>query len=303
MLKKWYARIKYLCKQQNRQQNRQQYITLCSGVITECIGITISNLAIWFIPQTIEYSYDSILDITKLEWYIIGLIIINLISWFWFIVVMIFELFRELWLIRTFDYSRKYSSVHLTKYKSDYPEIFHLLEWYNTIYYKFYLITKWICIINNLYSWIVIIYFRYASYKTITALFTNSWICYSKVSKGLQIGKDCKTQGIGYSYHNTQNLSFNRIDARIKKHISNSNISAGGSGALSVPVSRLHSRRGSGNISLNASWNSRTINFSSEMQDIPDIPGVPGVLAGIDITIDESNVDYDEDVFNETTLE
>jgi len=113
----------------------------------------------------------------------------------------------------------------------------------------------------------------------------------------LQIGKDCKKQGIGYSYHNTQNLSFNRIDARIKKHIINSNISAGGSGALSVPVSRLHSRRGSGNISLNASWNSRTINFSSEMQDIP------GVLAGIDITIDESNVDYVEDVFNETTLE
>ena len=128
----------------------------------------------------------------------------------------------------------------------------------------------------------------------------NSLICYNKIGKGIQIGKDSKIQGIGYSYHNTLNLSYNRIDARIKKHISNSNISISGTGSNggngnNLSVSRIHSRRnsiigggGSGNASLNASWNN-------------EIPGIVSNISGIEIfinDIDISNVDE----FNNNTI-
>jgi uncharacterized membrane protein YgcG len=322
----WLSRIKHFYN----QQNTQQYITLSTSVITETIGITISNLALWFIPQTTEYSYQIIKIIPTLEWYISGLIICNIISWLCFLAVVIFEICREIWLIRTFDYSRKYSSVHLTKYKTDYPDVFKQLGWYNIIYYQLYRYLRIICVLNIIYSYVAIIYFRYAGYRTITSLFTNSWICYNKVIKGLQIGKECCTGGIGFSYYNTQNLSYNRIDARIKKHISNSSIvgagggssngggnSNGGGGNLSVPASRLHSRRGSyagsmgGSGSLNASWNSikniplsgknnnnnNVINFSNILDEhsksISNALGM-GNGIGISITIDDSN-DYDGD--------
>lgn len=204
------------------QQNTQQYITLIIGIITELLSITISTLAFWFIPQSSEYSYNIIWLLSSIEWYMLTLIITNIVTYVVFLTIIIFEIFRENWLIKTFDYSRKYSSVHLTKYKQDYPEIFTHLEWYNKYYYRLYKVSRIILLINIIYSWICIINFRYADYRTITTLFTNSLICYNKIKKGIQVGKDCIKHNIGYSYYNTVNLSYNRIDAKIKKHTSNS---------------------------------------------------------------------------------
>jgi hypothetical protein len=60
---------------------------------------------------------------------------INLISWISFIVLYVFELHREIWLVRTFDYSKRYNSLHLVKYKNDYPELFSRLEKFNNQYF------------------------------------------------------------------------------------------------------------------------------------------------------------------------
>lgn len=245
------------------KQNTQQYITLYSGSITEFLGMVIANLPFWFVPQSIEYSYNVITILPFLELHYILLVIFNFISVIWLCILYIIEIRREKWLIKKLDYSKKYSNIHLTKYKKDYPELFHILDNHNALYYKIYFITKWLLAINIIYSCIVILAFYNIGYKTISALFTNVLLCYNKVRRGLQIGKECISSGIGYSYYNTQHLSYNRIDASIKKHHSDSNINAS-NGGLSVPNSRLHSRRGSiaGSASLNASWNSNTMNKS-----------------------------------------
>ncbi len=257
----YYSRIKKLFHRQNNQNN-QQYVILLTNFITEFISITISNLALWFIQQSTDYSYDTILNLSTLEWYIILLMLVNIISLLSFTVLYVFELQRELWLIRTFDYSKRYTSLHLTKYKKDYPDLFSFLEKLNYRYYILYQITKWCLITNIVCSVVIINYSGYNGYKTITTLFTNFIICCNKVKKGLEVCKESISNGIGYSYFNMQNLSYNRIDARIKKHISNSNVI----GNLSSPNSRLHSRRnsslgnssgsGSNNNSLQASFNS-----------------------------------------------
>lgn len=261
----WIARIKLKLQ----KQNNQQYITILTSFITELISITISNLTLWFIPQKEIYSYTILLQIPMLEWYLIILISCNIITWVGFVLLGIYEIKREYWLVKTFDYSRRYSSLHLTKYKKDYPELFINLETFNQRYYKFYQIIKWMLYCNIICSSIVIIYSGYSGYQTITTLFTNFWISYTKITKGINIARESIHYGIGYSYYNTQSLSFNRIDARIKKHISNSNINItpdiNSVNGVNLSNSRVHSRRasaslpasgnGSANASLNASWN------------------------------------------------
>jgi len=326
MMNNWYSRLKLIYY----KQNTQQYISIATSFITEFVSITISNLTLWFIPQKTEYPFTTLFEIStisaipSLEWYIILLMMCNILSWFSFVVLYMFELRRELWLVRTFDYSKRYNSVHLVKYKKDYPELFILLERFNYRYYILYRIVKWILICNIVCSCVIIIYSGYSGYKTITSLFTNFWICLTKVGKGLEIGKNSITRSIGYSYFNMQNLSYNRIDARIKKHISNSNLAdnsqnnsqdncsngngnGNGVGNLSVSNSRLHSRKNSiinsgnasHNASLNASMNGSIGNDIQSFQRIIPVINIDEIdfMADIDIDVDfMADMDMDMEI-------
>ena len=210
--------------QHANKQNRQQFITIITSTITEFISITISNLAFWFIPQSNELDYSIISMIPLLEWTQILVIVVNLASLFSFIILYIIEIHREYWLISNFDYSPRYHSLHLTKYRLEYPVLFTTLETINRRYNIIYYITSKILIANLIISSSIIIHSNYGNYKTITTLFTNFWISYSKIARGLEISRESLRRGIGIAYYNTQYLYFNRIDPAKKHHISNSNL-------------------------------------------------------------------------------
>lgn len=231
-------------------QNYKQTKSLITTTITEIISITISNLAFWFIPQAIEYDTSIIFRMPSLEWYQILVILANTTSLASFIVLYYIEIRREMWLIHNFDYSRRYNSLHLTNYRREYPNLFNQLEIINRRYNWVYYITRLILFANISISTSVIIATNYYGYRTITTLITNFWICYSKISRGLQISRESLKHNLGIAYYNTQNLSFNRIDPARKHHISNSNLQNSihnnqGSISNGGQNSRLHSRRSS----------------------------------------------------------
>ncbi len=214
-------------KQNNKQYNKQNQKQLCTIIttsITELISITISNLAFWFIPQSTELDYSIITLLPLLEWSQILVILVNLVALSSFILLYGIEIHREYWLITNFDYSPRYHSLHLTKYKREYPSLFTTLEKVNRRYNMIYYITRLMLVANIIISSSIIIHSNYANYKTITTLFTNFWISYSKISRGLQISRESLKRGIGIAYYNTQNLNFNRIDPAIKHHISHSDL-------------------------------------------------------------------------------
>lgn len=228
----------------SNHQNRQQYISLLTTFVSEFISISISNLALWFIPQTETYSIYLIRFLPFLEWYLILIVCFNLATWFAFIGLYIVEVYREIWLIRNFDYSKRYSSVNLARYKSDYPEIFSFLDKLNYLYFYAYYIIRWIVFINIIISSWIIIKWNYADYKTITSLFINFWISMNKIYSGMVIARESSKNTAGNAYFNTMNLSFNRIDPRIKRHLSNSNMP-------SISPSADNSPGGSLNASVN----------------------------------------------------
>jgi hypothetical protein len=195
-------------------QNTHQIFTIIWGFFGDIIGIAISSLAIVFIPQSRDYSID---NLTPFE---LTVGIFNALTLLFFFYLYIHEIRRELWLVKNLDYSKRYDSLHLKTYKRQYPELFNTLGIINIGYYKVYKIALALFIMNTALSATLIIGFTYTDYKTITTLFTNSWFCFSKIMKGIEISQESIKHGIGYSYYNTQNMSFNRIDASMKRHIS-----------------------------------------------------------------------------------
>jgi len=238
----------------NNHQNSNQLIGIITAIIPEFVSIVISNLAFWFIPQSSDTSItkspsEYILSITLHQWPTITLIAINLLSTVAFIMLYYFEIRREIWLIRHFDYSRRYHSMHLTRYKNEYPDIFSALGIYNRQYYMVYRIVRIILYANMIASVCIIIAMDSLAtgnvdYKTITSMITNFWLAYSKVSRGLGIAKESLHGNLGIAYFNIQNLSFNRIDPHFKRHVSNSNIGIGTAQPSQI-ASRIASRRGS----------------------------------------------------------
>jgi len=250
-------------------QNTQQKINVITTFLTEIITITISSLAFWFIPQNNDYDTTIIMNLQSLEWYCILVINMNVISTIAFWILYYVEVKREFWLINNFDYSRKYDSLHLTKYKKDYPDIFSKLETLNWQYYMIYYINRIFLYSNIIFSTTIIIYVNKLNYKTITSLFTNFWICFCKVNKGLDIAKQSIHHNIGYAYYNSLYLSFNRIDEKIKKHFSTSNLP-------SINNSRINSRRASVTSdslsnSLNNSLNNSQNNVKFFIDALPTI--------------------------------
>lgn len=250
MLSRIISKVSRNTQARNNQQNSNQLIGIITAIIPEFVSIAISNLAFWFIPQSSDTSIASspdryILSITLLHWPIIILITVNLLTTVAFIMLYYFEIRREIWLIRHFDYSRRYHSMHLTRYKNEYPDIFSALGIYNRQYYMVYRIVRIILYTNMIASACIIIAMDSlatgnVNYKTITSMITNFWLAYSKVSRGLGIAKESLHGNLGIAYFNIQNLSFNRIDPHFKRHVSNSNIGIG-----TAPPSRIASRRGS----------------------------------------------------------
>ena len=222
-------------KEKIKEQNFQQKFKIISGSFGEIITVTICN----YLTNVLEFPQNIKSQIV---------FIINLTTCFYFFVLYIFEVFREFWLVNHFDYSKRYDSLHLRTYRLTYPDIFSKLEIINKNYLLIYQISRVLFLINYVVSSIIL---DFSDYKAITAFFTNGWVVWGKINKGLEIGRESLSHQIGYSYYNSQNLSFNRIDVHIKKHVSISRIS-------SPPISF--------NASLNASLNETNANIFFEQE-------------------------------------
>jgi len=192
------------------------------GVITDIIQIVFSVFCLFFIPLSENISFQTLLSGQDIK--IVILFLINIFTFAGFIVIFIIEIKRELWLIHHFDYSKKYSSVHLATYKQRYPQIFEELKDLNWKYFIIYKICRYIYFVNFCFTTIILFGFYFQSYKTITNLLMSIWFCLSKLNKGINVGKESLDNSIGYSFYNTVNLSFNRIDMKFKRHASNSDI-------------------------------------------------------------------------------
>ena len=203
-------------------QNISQKWNVVWGFLGDCSGVVIGVFSLFFVPLSQTFAITNYSDLWSNK-EIISLVAVNSFTLFIFMLLFIIELRREIWLIDHLDYSKRYSSVHLTTYKDRYPDIFAKLNDINMKYFTIYKGAKYMLFVNAIVSTVILIFYYYYNYQTITSLFTNFWFCYSKITKGLSLAKESLDNSVGNSYYNTQSLSFNRIDPNFKVHDSTSN--------------------------------------------------------------------------------
>lgn len=141
----------------------------------------------------------------------------NFVTLGYFIYLYYIELKRETWLINNFDYDKEKADENILTLKDSYPEVMETLQKHN---YKYMLTYKYLFIIyiaNFVFSAILVLYYFYLDYRTITALLTNFILCSNKIRVGRSVARESYNKEYAYSFYNNKNVSFNVIDHRYLK--------------------------------------------------------------------------------------
>lgn len=202
-------------------QELEQQLAVIFGMLASIVCVATSALSYFTVPQDCDGEICSIHQlIYEPSLYGCFLLSSNGLLLLMFLYTYYFELKREFWLIENFDYTSRYSEVHLATYKDLYPTLFSELNRKNIQYNLIYRIMRGLYIVNLVISGVILFFLgSYYDYRSITTFATNNYITWTKISNGLKLTQKNKGS-IGYSYYNMRNLSFNRIDDRNKTHIS-----------------------------------------------------------------------------------
>ena len=140
----------------------------------------------------------------------------NFITLCYFIYLYWIELRRERWMISHFDYDKEKPDENILTLKTDYPDIMEKLQKHNHKYMLTYKYLHILYIANFLFSAILVLYFYYLDFRTITALITNTALCTNKIRVGRNVAYSSYHNEHAFSFYNTKNISFNVIDPRFR---------------------------------------------------------------------------------------
>lgn len=246
----WFREKYYSVKEYFSSQDTQQGITIIVSFISDAFKVVMASLLCIFVPQQcnqIENNNDilkstfrnnqqisqianqlngttDILHIcsfnenfTNLIDYNTFVLAFNFVTLGYFIYLYYIELKRETWLISNFDYDKEKPYENILTLKDTFPEVMETLQKYN---YKYMLTYKYLFILyiaNFLFTAILVLYYYYLDYRTVTALLTNFALCTNKIRIGRNVSKESYEKEHAFSFYNTNNISFNVIDHRYLK--------------------------------------------------------------------------------------
>ena len=164
----------------------------------------------------------------------------NFLTLFLFMYLYYIELNREKWLISHFDYDKEKTDEAILSVRVEYPDIHDKLQEKN---YKYMCAYKYLAIIyslNILFSSVLLFYYYYYDYRTATAFLTNIILCSNKMRVGRLISKESYEKGYAYSFYNTKNISFNKIDARYEKITNKDDDTMEETNLDGIPINQTH---------------------------------------------------------------
>lgn len=202
-----------LCYPNYKQQDTQQTINIIINFSMESFKIVMATILSIFVPQSCNGEICSMEEnMTNMTYYNIFVVAFNFFTMFYFIILYVHEIRREMWMITHLEYDSKYNENHIHEYFEKYPKISKQLRMHNKVYYVTYKYLRYLYFLNILFSGVLVFYFYYLDYRTITTFVTNIILCWTKVFKGYFLANRSMQENIALSYYNTHFLSFNAID-------------------------------------------------------------------------------------------
>ncbi len=197
----------------NMSQDFSQKVNMLSNLSGEFFKVIMACLLAIFVPQSCNGEVCSFYqNFSELNIYNAFVLAFNFLTLGSFLYTYYVEVKRENWIINHLDYDENESEYNIHKYKESHNKITRRLGEINLQYQKVYKILRYLYVCNFIFSAVLVFHFFYLDYRTITTLLTNVILCWSKISKGLELADKSVKSEIALSYYNFVNISFNTID-------------------------------------------------------------------------------------------
>lgn len=242
----WFNRKFRTIKEYVNSQDGQQNITVFTSFISDSFKVLMASLLAVFIPQGCpksgkqselfslmfpEYDIPKYINGTYTETSVCTMndnftdlidynsfvLAFNFIVLVYFIYIYYIELRREKWLITHLDYSIDKTDDNMQVLKQEYPEIIQQMQMLNKQYMIAYKYLHILYIANFIFSAILVIYYYYLDFRTITSLLTNFILCTKKINVGRTISRESYEKCLAISFYNVKNIGFNDIDRKFTK--------------------------------------------------------------------------------------
>jgi hypothetical protein len=119
---------------------------------------------------------------------------------------------RETYFLKALDYSKDKPPNSLTENLKEYPDIIDNVKIYNKRLYKWARITIVMKTLNVIFSSILIFYYYYDGFKSVTTMISNVLLVSDKLYNLVEICKESIRDTLALSTNRLENRSYNVID-------------------------------------------------------------------------------------------
>jgi hypothetical protein len=190
--------------------------------ILEFFKVLMATLLAVFVPQHCPDSLngectmsDNFTDLTNLNK---GVLAVNFLTLFMFLIHYIVEVKRENWCIEYLDVDPSKPDINLKTELEQYPEYKKKMIEHNTRNYKWIKAVSIVNVANIIISGIMIFGYYYLDYKTITGFLTNILLIADKIYNSMSTAVQSVEEFLPFSSYMKMPVLFNTIDGSYKKN-------------------------------------------------------------------------------------
>jgi len=201
-------------------EDTKQKLGFYSQVLGECFKVFMACLLGIFVPQDCEGHVCSLEEnLSDLTYYNAFVLAWNFLTLAIFIWVYYNDTCNETWLINSFDQKRDKPDNNLDQELNNYPQLREDLLIRTTKVFRSYLVSTIVFSINTVLSGVLVFYFYYYDFKTVTVLLTNVSLQITKMVNGLTVSKRGLDEKLAISLYAKEPVLYNVIDKDyIKSH-------------------------------------------------------------------------------------
>lgn len=197
------------------EADRKDFTKGIFTTIIEGVKISMAALLSIFVPQfcpetnTTCTLQDNFSNLSMFNEFVITF---NFITLFSFIMLMTVLNMRETYFLKALDYSKDKPPNSLTENLKEYPDIIDNVKIYNKRLYKWARITIVMKTLNVIFSSILIFYYYYDGFKSVTTMISNVLLVSDKLYNLVEICKESIRDTLALSTNRLENRSYNVID-------------------------------------------------------------------------------------------
>ena len=197
------------------ESDRKDFTKGIFTTIIEGVKISMAALLSIFVPQfcpetnTTCTLQDNFSNLSMFNEFVITF---NFITLFSFIMLMTVLNMRETYFLKALDYSKDKPPNSLTENLKEYPDIIDNVKIYNKRLYKCARITIVMKTLNVIFSSILIFYYYYDGFKSVTTMISNVLLVSDKLYNLVEICKESIRDTLALSTNRLENRSYNVID-------------------------------------------------------------------------------------------